>query len=85
MMVAVSLAPVQPSGCPNAIAPPLGLTFSGSRPASLMTPRACAAKASFKLDHVDVSQLQPRHLQCFRNREDRAQSHFFWFVTGGGK
>src|ERR1035438_9256040 len=46
-MVAVSLAPVHPRGCPNAIAPPFGFTFSGSSPASLITASDCAAKASF--------------------------------------
>src|SRR5687767_1531274 len=44
--VAVSFAPVQPSGWPSAMAPPLTLTFSGSRLSSFMHARACAAKAS---------------------------------------
>ena len=30
--VAICRAPVQPSGCPNAMAPPLGLTFSIGMP-----------------------------------------------------
>src|SRR5512133_1975063 len=40
-------APLIPSGCPSAIAPPLTLTLSGSRPSSRMTTRLCDAKASF--------------------------------------
>ncbi len=43
----VSLAPVQPSGCPKAIAPPLIFTLAGSRPTSRITAKACEAKASF--------------------------------------
>src|SRR5437588_865414 len=34
-------------GCPSAIAPPLGLTRSRSRPSSFSTARYCAANASF--------------------------------------
>lgn len=30
-IVAISLLPVHPNGCPNAIAPPFGLTFFGSK------------------------------------------------------
>src|SRR5690349_16627160 len=45
-IVAVNLAPVQPSGCPSAIAPPLTLTRAGSMPASRITARACTANAS---------------------------------------
>src|SRR5690606_5729899 len=44
--VAVRTAPVAPSGCPSAIAPPSGLTLSGSRPTSRITASAWAAKAS---------------------------------------
>src|SRR5579863_9645972 len=42
--VITSLAPVAPSGCPNAIAPPLTLTLLRSRPNSFSTARYCAAK-----------------------------------------
>src|SRR5690606_8227111 len=45
--VAVRIAPVAPSGCPSAIAPPSGLTLAGSSCRSRMTARDCAAKASF--------------------------------------
>ena len=42
-------APLIPRGCPSAIAPPFGLTFSLSsgKPNSRVTASACAAKASF--------------------------------------
>lgn len=45
--VAVSLAPVQPRGCPIAIAPPLGLTFSGSSPSFSMQYVACRQVQAF--------------------------------------
>src|SRR2546422_7106430 len=44
--VAVNLDPVQPSGCPKAMAPPLTFTFDGSRPNSRMTAIDWTAKAS---------------------------------------
>src|SRR3984885_4335053 len=40
-------APEAPIGWPSAMAPPLTLTIAGSQPRSLLTARACAAKASF--------------------------------------
>src|ERR1043166_4736376 len=46
-MLAVSFAPVQPSGWPNAIAPPLTFTLSGSSPNVLITASDWAANASF--------------------------------------
>ena len=44
-----SRAPLAPSGCPSAIAPPFGLTCSASsgRPSSRRTATDCAANASF--------------------------------------
>src|ERR1044072_3786724 len=41
------MQPVAPIGWPSATAPPLALTFAGSRPRSLVTAIACTAKASF--------------------------------------
>ena len=43
----IMIEPVAPTGCPNAIAPPFTLTFSGSNPNCLFTAQAWAAKASF--------------------------------------
>ena len=50
----VSLAPVQPSGWPSAIAPPLTFTFSGSIGSSRSTASAWAAKASFSSIEIHV-------------------------------
>src|ERR1700730_17894129 len=47
MIWIVSLHPVQPRGCPNAIAPPLILTIDGSQPNFLITARDWEANASF--------------------------------------
>ncbi|VEU39694.1 unnamed protein product [Pseudo-nitzschia multistriata] len=44
--VAICRAPVHPSGCPRAMAPPLGLTFAGSMFKISMHQLACEAKAS---------------------------------------
>lgn len=44
--VTICLAPVAPRGCPKAMAPPLGLTFSASSPNSLIQYTAIEAKAS---------------------------------------
>ncbi len=59
--VAASLAPVQPSGCPSAIAPPLTLRrgSSASRPRPLSTARLWAAKASFSSMTSICSSLSP--------------------------
>ena len=46
--VTKTLAPEAPLGCPKAIAPPLTLTIFSSKPSSLFTEIACAAKASFE-------------------------------------
>ena len=53
------MAPVAPSGWPRAIAPPIGLTFDGSRPRSPMTARACAANASFSSIQSSWSCVMP--------------------------
>src|SRR4051812_23326090 len=45
--VVVSFAPVQPSGCPNAMAPPLTFSLSGSIGSSRRHASTCAANASF--------------------------------------
>src|SRR5215471_21630519 len=38
-----------------------------------------------QFDHIDIRELQSGHLESFRNCEDWAESHFFWFVSCGGK
>ena len=43
----LSFPPVQPSGCPSAIAPPFTFTISGFSPNSFITATACDANASF--------------------------------------
>src|SRR6185437_2411087 len=63
--VATRMEPVAPSGWPSAIAPPSGLTLSGSRPRSLMTARDCAAKASLSSIQSSRSCLMPVALSAF--------------------
>jgi hypothetical protein len=43
----ISRAPVAPSGCPSAIAPPFGFTFAGSAPVSACQAPSTLANASF--------------------------------------
>ena len=61
-MVAVRTAPVAPSGWPRAIAPPSGLTLSGSSSESRITASACAAKASLSSIQSSWSFVSPA---CF--------------------
>ena len=61
--VSSSRVPVMPSGWPSAIAPPLTLTRSRSRPSSFSTARYCAANASFTSIEIDVLQRQARLLE----------------------
>ena len=63
MMLAVSLAPVHPRGCPSAIAPPLALTRAGSSSPSWITASDCAAKASFNSMTSMSLELQSGDLQ----------------------
>ncbi len=58
MRVAVSFAPVQPSGWPRAMAPPLGFTRVGSSPACWITARDWAPKAS--LSSITAMSLRER-------------------------
>lgn len=55
---AVMRAPDAPSGCPMAIAPPLTLLFSGSRPRAFATARYWGAKASFTWVKKMTSMMQ---------------------------
>ena len=51
--------PVMPSGCPSAMAPPLTLTLSRSRPSSFSTARYCAANASLTSTRSMSSSVSP--------------------------
>jgi len=66
--VSVSTAPVAPSGCPSAIAPPCGFTFSGSMPSfakSRMQASACGAKASLSSTWSTASPSTPAFFRAF--------------------
>ena len=56
-----------PSGCPSAIAPPFGLTFSASSsmPRSRSTASPCAANASLSSMTSILSRYKVGQLQCF--------------------
>jgi hypothetical protein len=73
--VAVSFAPVHPSGCPSAIAPPFTFTFAGSIPSTLITASACAANASFSSIRPMSSSVSPSHLQRLGHRIHRPNPH----------
>src|SRR4029453_17611341 len=57
--VVLSFAPVQPSGCPSAIAPPLTLRRSGSIGSSRRHASTCAANASFSSNRSIWSSERP--------------------------
>jgi len=60
--VATCLAPVQPRGCPKAIAPPFGLTFSIGISNFLTQYEAWLANASF-ISYMSISSaLKPKSL-----------------------
>mmetsp|Transcript_21361 Transcript_21361/g.50574 ORF Transcript_21361/g.50574 Transcript_21361/m.50574 type:complete len:392 (+) Transcript_21361:180-1355(+) len=60
--VAICRAPVHPSGCPRAIAPPFGLTRAGSMLRTSMHQLACDAKASL-ISQTSMSPMDRPH--CF--------------------
>ena len=68
-------APVAPIGWPRAIAPPLGLTFSSSRPRSSMTASACAANASLSSITPISSSERPARSSTLRDGRHRADAH----------
>src|SRR5439155_18483477 len=59
--VAARIAPVAPSGWPNAIAPPIGLALAGSRPMLLITASDCAANASLSSIQSMSARLRPAY------------------------
>src|SRR6266550_4196459 len=63
-ILAVNFAPVQPSGWPKAIAPPLTLTLSGSNPSVLITASDWAAKASFNSITSISARVRPASLRA---------------------
>ncbi len=63
--MAVIRAPLAPSGCPRAIAPPDTLTRAGSRPSSRMQGMACAANASFNSTRSRSATESPRRASSF--------------------
>ena len=84
-MVAVSFAPVQPSGWPSAMAPPLTLTIAGSSPAARITASACAAKASLSSITPMSSSFRPGEREGFGNRHHRTDAHDFRRHAGRGE
>ena len=68
-------APEQPSGCPSAIAPPLTLTISGSRPNSSHHRQRLHRKGFVEFDQVESSSFKPGAVKCFARRRDRPQPH----------
>ena len=80
----VRIAPVAPTGWPSAIAPPFGFTFAGSSPSPLLTASACAAKASFEFDDVEVVDREAGLLEQLLHRRDRADAHHLGPDAGDG-
>ena len=66
-------APDAPSGCPRAIAPPLGFTRAGSRPSSSMQATDWLAKASLSSTTSRSAGGQPGPLQRLADRRHRAR------------
>jgi hypothetical protein len=73
--VAARIAPVAPSGWPSAIAPPIGLTFAGSRPTGVDHRQRLRGKGLVQLDPAHVVELQAGVLQRRRDGLDRADAH----------
>ncbi|CPU61597.1 Uncharacterised protein [Mycobacteroides abscessus] len=65
-MVANSLAPVAPSGCPKAIAPPFGLTFFRSTSSSLAQASTTGANASLISTTSMSSMVRPVFSSAYR-------------------
>ena len=57
-IVAVSFAPVHPSGCPSAMAPPLTLTRSAFRPDFANHGQRLHSEGLVQFDEADVIELQ---------------------------
>src|SRR5665213_1370231 len=59
-------APEAPMGWPSAMAPPLTLTLSGSKPSSRLTAQACAANASLASIRSRSAAFQPAFSSALR-------------------
>ena len=68
-------APLEPIAWPRATAPPLTLTFAGSRPSSASTATACTEKASFSSNRSTSLSAQPIFSQQPADRFDRRHQH----------
>ena len=66
MSVAVSFAPVQPSGWPSAMAPPFTFSLSGSMGSSFRQASACAANASLSSTRSIWSSVSPASFSTLR-------------------
>ena len=73
--VAVSLAPVHPSGWPSAMAPPLTFRRSGSMASSRRHAMAWAAKASLSSIRSMCSSESPARAQRFPDGRHRTDAH----------
>ena len=73
--VVISRAPVDPSGCPSAIAPPLTFTRSMSGPSSRRHAATTERERLVDLDQVDVVHRHPVALEQLPRRGDRAGQH----------
>ena len=76
------MVPVAAIGCPRETPLPFGLVRSGGRPSSRMTASACAAKASFTFEQVDVIDLEARAVEHLPHRGHRAHAHDPWLDPG---
>ena len=81
--VVVSLAPVQPSGWPSAIAPPLTFSRSGSIGSSLQAGEHLRGERLVQLDEVDLIERQPGQLQHLPDRRHRADAEALGLDAGG--
>jgi hypothetical protein len=72
-----SRAPLAPSGCPNAIAPPSGLTCpaSSASPSPRSTAQRLRGERFVQLDHFDLIELEAGQREHLLNGRHRSQTH----------
>ena len=74
-----------PTGWPRAMAPPFGLTLSGSRPSPLMTAQRLRGERLVRLDDVEVARpSSPARSEHLLHRRDRADAHDLGVDAGMG-
>ena len=83
--VAVSLAPVHPSGWPSAMAPPLTLSRAGSIGKLAQAGDRLRGERFVELDEVDLIERQAGHLQDLSDRRHRTDAEALGFDTSGRK